>query len=30
MERKAKEEKTSVGHLIREAVETVAIAKDVD
>ncbi len=28
LQQKAKEEKTSVGHLIREAVETVYIAKD--
>ena len=30
LQRKAKEEKTSVGHLVREAVATVYMAKDVD
>ena len=30
LQQKAKEEKTSVGHLIREAVETVYIAKAVE
>ena len=30
LQQKAKEEKTSVGHLVREAVATVYMAKDVD